>query len=500
MLLVLNDSGERWSVFLFFYKMKKCIFNFFSNKINILFYLFLILQSSLNAIENPQGFSLKNKHIYFEKQYSFYTNYFVDSYYKGKWPKQEFINSYIIRSLNVYYAKTNKKKYIDLTEEWTDKQLLNQRKMFPMNAFYMGYGRKPTEKNGEMFVADTACIAMAVLSTAIYTKNIKKQKKYLQSVIDYTDMVIKNYAKKSGGVTDGEWEKSDKEWWCSTALFSSLLYQLYGVTKEEKYKNFADKAIKWLIEFDYRKADTPKFDKYGAVTVIFYMLEAFNSGYFYNNNQYTRKKIALKVIEFIDWIEHHVDQQLIASNAWWSVKVAGLPYHIHNYIKYISSSNMYFTDLQSLEDCILEYLCRHFDPNKIQKNAFTYFSLSEKNISGATYQYLNSEKPCKFDDLRVEIINSECAVEYKILSSMKDISAAFYLYKNNKRVDTQWYSDNLRYKLDKLKLGVGKYKIRYFIINKNISNKAESKDKISDYSKSITIDERDIKRCREKRN
>lgn len=40
---------------------------------------------------------------------------------------------------------------------------------------------------------------------------------------------------------------------------------------------------------------------------------------------------------------------------------------------------------------------------------------------------------------------------------------AFYLYKNGKRIDTQWYRESNIYILNKKKLGHGKYKIRFFI-------------------------------------
>ncbi|HIP13449.1 MAG TPA: acyltransferase [Arcobacter sp.] len=68
-----------------------------------------------------------------------------------------------------------------------------------------------------------------------------------------------------------------------------------------------------------------------------------------------------------------------------------------------------------------------------------------------------------------------------------NVLVAFYLYKDDKRIDTQWYSSDFSYKIDKKKYGKGKYRIRYFVISANSSNPSKAKKLISGYSKYIIL-------------
>ncbi len=69
----------------------------------------------------------------------------------------------------------------------------------------------------------------------------------------------------------------------------------------------------------------------------------------------------------------------------------------------------------------------------------------------------------------------------------KDFQIAFYLYKDNKRIDTQWYGTKFTYSLNKQKYGKGIYKIKYFIVDGNSSTPGNSKKFEIGYSKEIQI-------------
>ena len=197
--------------------------------------------------------------------YSTYINNFIELYDNKKWVKQEFINAYIIRSFNysTNFSLENR-KYLHISKKWTELQIENQSHMFPKGAYYMGYHRKPYEKNGQMYIADGAVIAMAILSMATHAKNSIDKEKYMESVKKFSDMVILKYVKPSGGVANGIWKKSKNEWWCSTALFSELTYRLYGATGERKYLKIANNAMDWLLNFDYYKSTTPNLTNKGG--------------------------------------------------------------------------------------------------------------------------------------------------------------------------------------------------------------------------------------------
>ena len=77
-------------------------------------------------------------------------------------------------------------------------------------------------------------------------------------------------------------------------------------------------------------------------------------------------------------------------------------------------------------------------------------------------------------------------IEFNLKLKSQNVIVAFYLYKNNKRVDTQWYSKNFSYKLDKGKFGKGKYKIRYFTVGENTKNLTNSV-KTDGFSEEIDI-------------
>ncbi len=88
---------------------------------------------------------------------------------------------------------------------------------------------------------------------------------------------------------------------------------------------------------------------------------------------------------------------------------------------------------------------------------------------------------------RILINDKNDSIDFTVKPKSKNVTVAFYLYKDGKRIDTQWYSKNFSYKLDKQKYGKGKYKVAYFIVSNNEKGPAKSEKKESGYSKVIEI-------------
>ncbi len=96
-------------------------------------------------------------------------------------------------------------------------------------------------------------------------------------------------------------------------------------------------------------------------------------------------------------------------------------------------------------------------------------------------------------DTKVEIIENDKNITFSIVPGNNKFYGsspivAFYLYKNNKRIDTQMYSEKMTYVLNKKEQGNGEYKVTYFIVDKNSTNPSKSKNKERGSSNSINFD------------
>jgi len=67
------------------------------------------------------------------------------------------------------------------------------------------------------------------------------------------------------------------------------------------------------------------------------------------------------------------------------------------------------------------------------------------------------------------------------------VKVAFYLFRDDEAIDIQWYSENYTYRLDKNKYGKGKYRIQYFLIDKNEENPGKAKKLGIAYSDYVQI-------------
>ena len=324
---------------------------------------------------------------------------------------QFFVDSYAVRALAVAYELTGRERYFAACRAWSDRMLRHQSKMIPQGAYYMNYHRKPGESTGQWFVADCGSIAMGILSTAVRCTDETERKRYLDSARSFARLVMENFVRKSGGITDGYWKKSDKEWWCSTALFSAFAFQLYGMTGDEIYKKAALNGVDWLLRFEYNGTILYKFEQ-GAPTTIFYILEAYASGLpYFEPGSKRQQKVFERLSQTVEWI---TDNQT-TEGTWdynpdnWGVKLGGLPCHLLIYLKHVQEKSVrqreYIAptgESISFENLVtraaekaLHYFatkgpdCKAFT----QKDAFTMMSYAEKLCPDELYHKTSVKFP-----------------------------------------------------------------------------------------------------------
>ncbi|NOQ14558.1 MAG: acyltransferase family protein [Methyloprofundus sp.] len=92
----------------------------------------------------------------------------------------------------------------------------------------------------------------------------------------------------------------------------------------------------------------------------------------------------------------------------------------------------------------------------------------------------------------VLIKNENDIVKFIVKPTSDDVNIAFYLYKNDNRIDTQWYSKKFSYILDKNKYGKGIFKVRYFIVDALNSNPGKATKIEANFSQAIYIDDNKI--------
>jgi hypothetical protein len=249
-----------------------------------------------------------------------------------------FRESYVIRALAVAYDMTGKTEYLDACRAWSDRMIAFQEKMTPAGAYFMNYGRKPSETKGDWYVADSASIAMGVLATARRCSDGAQRRRYMDSVRAYAKLVMDNYVRPSGGVTDGIWPLSDREWWCSTGTFVSVAFLLYQETGEEAYRNAALHGIDWLNDMDFKTAGPFTFDKFAA-TIVMYVFEGYSAGLRYLEPGTQRYAKALAQIDRASaWITESRQTRFTECEknplSWWA-KSAGLPFHMYVWARHL---------------------------------------------------------------------------------------------------------------------------------------------------------------------
>lgn len=299
-------------------------------------------------------------------------------------------DSYAIRALAVAYDLTGERKYLDVCRKWSDLMLEYQRGMTPKGGYWMHYGRKPGETKGEWYVADCASIAAGVLATAARCPNPADRRRYMDSVTAYAKLVMDNFIRPSGGITDGFWSQFDGEWWCSTGIFGSLAFLLYGETGNKDYFKVGLSALDWLNRMDFQRAEHLGF-KEAAPAVVMYVFEAFSAGMPYLDLQSALGKASVAHIAgALMWMRENQCGR-VAKCPWdyasqWGCKMGGLPFHQYVYSRYLPDG----ATIASAADRELEYVgSRVFaadEPKLTQLVCFAMMSYAEKLSPGAIYR------------------------------------------------------------------------------------------------------------------
>ncbi len=249
-----------------------------------------------------------------------------------------FVDSYGIRSLCVAYDMTGNMKYLDACRSWADRMVRYQRKMIPAGGYYLNYGRRPGQTNGDWYVADCSSIAMGVLSTAVRCKGAERRRLF-QSVERFASLVMKKFVRPSGGVTDGLWPQYNRAWWCSSSLFGSLSFILYRNTGNRRYLDIAMRIVRWLDKQDLATMQPLPLSHQGP-SLPMYVLECYSAGWPYLSKNVAMKNAAESRIQWcLNWA---TSQQRIAIEkrkwpllSWWGAKYGGLPFQEYIYAHFL---------------------------------------------------------------------------------------------------------------------------------------------------------------------
>jgi hypothetical protein len=299
-------------------------------------------------------------------------------------------DSYAVRGLAVAHDLGGNEKYLDMCRAWSDRMIAFQEKMIPRGAYYMNYGRKPGEERGEWYVADSASIALGVLATAVRCKDPAAKERYRRSAESFAQLVIDNYVRGSGGVTDGFWSQFDGEWWCSTGIFGSLALVLYEETGKERYRNVGLGALGWLNRLEIRKAEHISFDE-AAPTVIMYVWEAYSAGWPHLEARGELKKGALaQTAVALDWMAANQAGRAGSGrwnyNSQWGSKLGGLPFHMSVFARQVAGNQ----EIAAAADRELAHVSKLLfgkgPPSLSQLAAFAMMSYAEKLSPGAMYR------------------------------------------------------------------------------------------------------------------
>ena len=278
-----------------------------------------------------------------------------------------FEDSYGVRSLCVAYDMTGNTNYLNACGHWADRMIKYQEQMTPAGAYYMHYNRKPGGTTGDWYVADSSSIGMAILATSVRCDG-EERERMLDSAKKFAALVMNNYVKPSGGVSDGLWHQSKDEWWNSSALFSSFLYNLYNNTGDETYLKTALRITSWVNHLDLTKKMPFPLSQQGPAMPM-YVMECYSAGWPYIAKDDDIKDAASTKVDWcLDWMyrqEHQPieyvwelplrapralakpqpPEKLIMQSKWavskgWGMKYGGLPFHQYIFSHYFSDDSL----------------------------------------------------------------------------------------------------------------------------------------------------------------
>ena len=299
-----------------------------------------------------------------------------------------FVDSYAVRALGVAFDMTGNRKYLDACRAWSDRMVQYQEQMTPPGAYYMHYNRRPGETNGDWYAADSSSIGMAVLATAVRCHGAERDR-LLGSAERFADLVINNYVKPDGGVSDGLWRESSDAWWNSSALFGSLLFNLYANTGNPRYLKPALAVTDWLNHLDLTKNQPFPLSQQGPA-MIFYVMENYSAGWpEIEKDQAIHQAALAKVRWCLDWMAEQQGKPL-ADRQWpptkgWGMKFGGLPFHEYIFSHYLPADGKLTADgdaeMQRLAGMVFAG-----KPKFTQLSAFLMMSYAERLDPGAVYR------------------------------------------------------------------------------------------------------------------
>lgn len=305
---------------------------------------------------------------------------------QGKGPF--FVDSYAVRALCVAYDMTGNQKYLDACRDWSGRMVQYQEQMIPRGAYYMHYNRKPGETTNDWYAADSSSIGMAILATSVRC-NGAEQKRFVDSTKQFAKLVLKNYVKPSGGISDGLWAQSSDAWWCSSGIFGSFLFNLYAVTDDKSYLKTALGVTDWLDHWEPTKDQPFPLSQQGPA-MIFYVMENYSAGWPYIEKEKTiNPATSAKANWCLDWIAEQ-QRKSPADRPWpttkgWGMKFGGLPFHQYVFSQYLPDGEKLAaeadTELQQLASAVFEQ-----KPEFTQLSAFLMMSYAERLAPGAIYR------------------------------------------------------------------------------------------------------------------
>ncbi len=306
-------------------------------------------------------------------------------------------DSYAVRGLCVGYDLTGNQRYLRVCRLWSDRMLEYQSGMIPAGAYYMQYGRKPGQSEGDWYVADCSSIALGVLATAVRCSRPAEKRRYLDSVESFARLVMERFVRPSGGVTDGYWPKSDKEWWCSTGIFGSVAFHLYGETRQRRYLAVGLGTIDWLNRQDLLEVAVHFPRRQIKPTVLMYCLEAYSAGLPYLKPGSDRYRAAMKQWDRAQrWmLANWYGRAGIDYVSQWGSKFGGLPYHVYVFAQHVPGEH---EELLAAADRELRHIgdilrSRQASNQRDQLALFAMLSYAEKLCPGALER--SSYQPAK---------------------------------------------------------------------------------------------------------
>lgn len=298
-------------------------------------------------------------------------------------------DSYAVRALAVAYDMTGKRAYMDVCRRWTTRMLEHQSRMTPHGAYYMNYGRKPGELQGDWYIGDSSSIALAVLATAIRCPDAREKARFLDSVTTYARLVTDNYVMPCGGITDGLWSQFDGEWWCSTGIFGSLAFVLYDQTGDPAYLKIGLRAVDWLNRQRFENAQHISF-KEAAPSVLMYVFEAYSAGMPHLQRDPIRWEASqVELQRALAWMAANQPARNPKSpmkyESQWGSKLGGLPFHMVVWSRFVPDG----TSITPAADKDLAHMGKALEADRsklFQLWAFALMSYAERLSPGALYR------------------------------------------------------------------------------------------------------------------